>query len=210
MHATQHGLFLLSYSTTVQPDLFNSHTGVSEIMPHLPEGFYYQPDVITPSDENQILACMSDLPFKEFEFHGFLGKRRVVSFGWRYDYSGAQLRKAAQIPEWLLSLRETIAAFAGVEAGAFEHAMVTEYSPGAGIGWHRDKAVFGKIVAISLLNPCVFRLRRAISKGNWERVNLRPQPRSAYLLSGEVRTEWEHSIPPVDSLRYSITFRTLR
>jgi alkylated DNA repair dioxygenase AlkB len=87
--------------------------------------------------------------------------------------------------------------------------LVTEYGPGAGIGWHRDKGVFGEIVGLSLLAPCVFRLRRAVGT-RWERVNVVAEPRSAYLLSGAARTTWEHSIPAVDALRYSITFRTLR
>ena len=194
----------------MQPDLFNTYRSACEITPQLPEGFRYRPDLITLNAEKEILSRIPDLPFKEFEFHGFLGKRRVVSFGWRYDYGGAQLRKADQIPIWLLRLRESAGTFAGIEPEAFEHAMVTEYSPGAAIGWHRDKAVFGNVVGISLLNTCVFRLRRAISKGKWERVNLTLEPRSAYLLSGTVRTDWEHSIPAVDALRYSITFRTLR
>jgi alkylated DNA repair dioxygenase AlkB len=92
---------------------------------------------------------------------------------------------------------------------ALQQALVTEYSPGAGIGWHRDKPVFGQGVGISLLAPCVFRFRRAAGE-KWERVNLVTAPRSAYLLSGPARSVWEHSIPPVSALRYSITFRTLR
>ena len=87
--------------------------------------------------------------------------------------------------------------------------LVTEYSAGAAIGWHRDKQEFGEIIGVSLLSPCTFRLRRAKGKG-WERVNLTAEPRSAYLMSGPSRSEWEHSIPPVDALRYSITFRNLR
>ena len=88
--------------------------------------------------------------------------------------------------------------------------LVTEYGPGAGIGWHRDKAVFGETVGVSLLSPCVLRLRRKVGERKWERGNLTAEPRSAYLLSGPARSEWEHSIPPVDALRYSITFRNLR
>jgi alkylated DNA repair dioxygenase AlkB len=96
-----------------------------------------------------------------------------------------------------------------MEARQLQHALVTEYGAGAGIGWHRDKAVFGEVVGISLLTPCVFRLRRP-SGTAWDRVALTAEPRSAYLLSGPSRTEWEHSIPPVSALRYSITFRNLR
>jgi alkylated DNA repair dioxygenase AlkB len=88
-------------------------------------------------------------------------------------------------------------------------ALVTEYAPGAGIGWHRDKNVFNEIIGISLLASCVFRLRRSVGS-SWERANVVVDARSAYLLSGPARTEWEHSIPAVDALRYSITFRNLR
>jgi alkylated DNA repair dioxygenase AlkB len=88
--------------------------------------------------------------------------------------------------------------------------LVTEYGPGAAIGWHRDKAVFGEVVGLSRLAPCTFRLRRAIGESEWERVSLVAAPRSAYLLSGPARTEWEHSIPPVAALCYSITFRNVR
>ena len=150
-----------------------------------------------------------ELPFRDFEFHGYTGKRRVVSFGWKYDFSGRTLLKADDIPEFLLSLREAAAEFAGLRPDALQQALVTEYGPGAAIGWHRDKSVFGEVVGISLLASCVFRLRRAVND-KWERVNIVAEPRSAYLLSGASRTEWEHSIPPVDALRYSVTYRNLR
>jgi alkylated DNA repair dioxygenase AlkB len=150
------------------------------------------------------------LPFREFEFHGYTGKRRVVSFGWHYDFSARHLRKADDIPDYLLVLREAAAAFAGLEPRELQHVLVTEYGAGAGIGWHRDKAVFGEVVGVSLLSSCVLRLRRAVGAKKWERVRVEAEPRSAYLLSGPARTEWEHSIPPVDAPRYSITFRNLR
>jgi alkylated DNA repair dioxygenase AlkB len=97
-----------------------------------------------------------------------------------------------------------------METEALQHVYVTEYGPGAGIGWHRDKAVFGRVVGISLLSRCVFRMRRLISKKKWERVNVVAEPRSAYLLNGSARFDWEHSIPQMDALRYSITFRNMR
>lgn len=170
------------------------------------EGFHYRPELIDPSRENALLDRVRELPFREFEFHGYLGKRRVVSFGWHYDFSGQRLRKAADIPEFLLPLRARAAQFAGLEPAAFEHVLVIEYRPGAGIGWHRDKAVFGEVVGISLLAPCVLRFRRKLY-GKWERANVEVEPRSAYLLIGPARSEWQHSILRVDSLRYSITFR---
>jgi alkylated DNA repair dioxygenase AlkB len=149
------------------------------------------------------------LPFRDFEFHGYTGKRRVVSFGWRYDFSERVLRKADDMPPFLVALRESAARFAGMAPERLQHVLVTEYGEGAGIGWHRDKGVFGEVVGISLLAPCTFRLRRRNGDG-WERASITAEPRSAYLLSGPARTEWEHSIPEVDALRYSITYRNLR
>ena len=173
------------------------------------EGFRYQPELIAPEDEAALVARVRELPFKELEFHGYLGKRRVVSFGWHYDFSGSRLRKAEDIPEFLLPLRVSAASFASVEPETFQHVLVTEYAPGAGIGWHRDKAVFGEVVGVSLLAPCVLRFRKKVD-GKWERVNVRTEPRSAYHLSGPARLVWQHSILRVDTLRYSITFRNVR
>lgn len=125
-----------------------------------PEGLRYRPDLIDSAEENALVARMRQLPFREFEFHGFLGKRRVVSFGWQYDYSGGGLRRAEHIPDFLLELRARAAAFANQNTELFQQALVTEYGPGAGIGWHRDKAVFGEVVGVSFLAPCVLRFRR--------------------------------------------------
>jgi alkylated DNA repair dioxygenase AlkB len=133
----------------------------------------------------------------------------VVSFGWRYDFTERTLDRANDIPPFLLALREEAARFAALPPAELQQVLVTEYLAGAAIGWHRDKAVFGDVVGISLLAPCTFRLRRKVGEG-WERVSLTAEPRSAYLLHGPSRTEWEHSIPPVDALRYSVTYRNLR
>ena len=176
--------------------------------PELPEGFKYQPDIVTPEEELGLLGCIRELPFKEFEFHGFLGKRRVVYYGWRYNFTEQMVQEADDIPPWLLPLREHAAEFAGIAPASLQQVLVTEYAPGAAIGWHRDKAVFGDVIGVSLVSSCVFRLRRK-GGAKWERASLQAEPRSAYLLRGPSRTEWEHSIPPVDTLRYSITFRNL-
>jgi alkylated DNA repair dioxygenase AlkB len=177
--------------------------------PELPEGMRYATDVITRQEEEALLNALSSLPFKEFEFHGFLGKRRVISFGWHYDFNGGGLRQTEELPEFLLPVRERAARFAGLAPVALEHALLLDYPPGAAIGWHKDRPDFGDVIGISLLAPCTFRLRRKIGS-TWERRSLAAEPRSAYLLRGAVRNEWEHSIPPVDTRRYSITFRTLR
>jgi len=174
------------------------------------EGFTYQPELNDGATEEALVAQVRELPFQEFEFHGYKGKRRVVSFGWKYEFSGGgQLRKAGEIPDFLLGLRSLAALFATLEPDAFQHVLVTEYGPGAGIGWHRDKGVFGQVVGVSLLAPCLLRFRKKVNT-KWDRVNVVTEPRSAYHLTGPARAEWEHSILRVDALRYSITFRTMR
>jgi alkylated DNA repair dioxygenase AlkB len=184
-----------------QPNLFGEDGA------GLPDGMAYREEMISAAEERALAALIAALPLKPFEFvGGFRGNRRVMSFGWRYDFDAHQVQKADDIPPELLELRRTAAAFAGMAAEAFQQVLVTEYAAGAGIGWHKDRAVFGEVVGISLLASCHFRLRRKTG-ATWQRASLVAQPRSAYLLSGVSRTQWEHSIPPVDRRRYSVTFR---
>ncbi len=189
-------------ATMVQKDLF----GVAD--DDFPEGFRYSQDIVPVDLQRSVLKAIPALPFKAFDFHGFEGKRRTVSFGWKYDFDSQRMRRAEEIPSLLLPIREVAARFADIVPEAFEHALVTEYSPGAPIGWHKDKFVFGRVVGISLLSSCTFRLRRR-DGDKWLRRSLVLEPGSAYLMAGASRTLWEHSIPPVDQLRYSITFREL-
>jgi alkylated DNA repair dioxygenase AlkB len=176
--------------------------------PALPLGFAYRDAIITGADEQALVAQIAALPFRPFEFHGYLGNRRVVAFGWRYDYGARAVAPAAPIPPFLLPLRALAARFAGLAPESLEHVLVTEYAEGAGIGWHRDKAEFADVVAISLLAPCTLRFRRK-NGAAWERAAQPAEARSAYLLRGPARQEWEHSILPLDRLRYSVTFRNL-
>jgi alkylated DNA repair dioxygenase AlkB len=185
-----------------QPDLFQAS-------PAMPEGFRYQPDFLTANEEHDLVERLADLPFKEFEFQGYRGKRRVLSYGWQYDFNRMELQRTEDMPAFLLPLRERAARLAGLEASEFQHVLLTEYAAGAGIGWHKDKPMFAEVAGISLGSPCVFRFRRKAG-AKWERASVVTEPRSAYLLQGPSRTEWEHSIPDVDSLRYSITFRNFK
>ncbi|HEX4438567.1 MAG TPA: alpha-ketoglutarate-dependent dioxygenase AlkB [Thermoanaerobaculia bacterium] len=174
-----------------------------------PEGFRYLSDLLAPEDESGLIARIRELPLKEFEFQGYIAKRRVVYYGWQYSYGERRLGPAEAIPEFLLPLRERAASFAGLAAADLVQALVAEYRRGTPIGWHRDKPMFGDVVGVSLLSPCVLRFRRRTGPSSWERHSLTAEPRSAYLLSGPARNEWEHSIPAVAALRYSVTFRTL-
>ena len=186
-----------------QPGLFDAAP------PGLPEGFLYEPELVSRAEEVELAARVAELPLAPFQFHGFEGKRRVVSFGWRYDFNQGGLQRAEPFPDWLAALAARAAAFAGVASEAFAHALINEYAPGAGIGWHRDRPQFEDVVGVSLLAPCRFRFRRRDGNG-WRRAALVAAPRSAYLLRGPARNAWEHSIPPMEVLRYSITFRTFR
>jgi alkylated DNA repair dioxygenase AlkB len=174
----------------------------------LPEGFRYQADFLSGKEEHSLLEHIKVLPFREFEFHGFTGKRQIVSFGWRYDFNRGGLTKTEDMPEFLCAIRTRAEDFGPLEPGELQQVLITEYTPGAAIGWHKDRSVFGDVVGISLLSACTFRLR--LKAGNrWQRHNLTAEPRSVYLLRGPARSEWEHSIPGVESLRYSITFRNV-
>ena len=175
---------------------------------NLPEGFQYGEEFLSPDEEQALIETVQHLPFREFEFRGFLGKRRTVSFGWRYDFNVRELQRTEAFPTFLLPLRKKAAEFAGLSENGLQHALITEYPAGATIGWHKDRPEFADVIGISLWAPCLFRFRR--KKGaRWERASLELQRRSAYLLRGPSRWDWQHSIPPVDTLRYSITFRSL-
>jgi alkylated DNA repair dioxygenase AlkB len=175
----------------------------------IPEGLRHAPDFLSEAEEAALAGRIDVLPFKPFEFHGFLGRRETVSFGWSYRFDGSGLGEAAPIPDWLQPVRARAAAFAGLVPDALEHALLIKYGAGAGLGWHRDRPVFGDVIGISLLSPAPLRFRRRAG-ARWERFTLPAAPRSIYLLRGPARNEWEHSLTPVEALRYSITFRTLR
>ncbi|MER9232629.1 alpha-ketoglutarate-dependent dioxygenase AlkB [Mesorhizobium sp. M0622] len=175
----------------------------------LPEGFHYRPELITPDEDAELTSQLASLPFRAFDFHGHLANRRVVGFGLRYDYDRREVVEAPPIPGFLLPLREKVADFARLPAETFVQVLINEYRPGAGIGWHRDKPHFEAVAGVSLLAACSFRLRRK-NGTRWDRKTVMVEPRSAYLMTGAARSEWEHSIPPVAEHRYSITLRTLR
>ncbi|WP_165187441.1 alpha-ketoglutarate-dependent dioxygenase AlkB [Caulobacter soli] len=173
-----------------------------------PPGFVYRADQISRDEEAALVANLGRLDLRAFEMQGHQARRRVAYFGARYDAGTGGLDQGAPIPDFLQSLRRKAAGLAGLEPDALVHALVNEYPPGAPIGWHRDKAAFGQVIGFSLLSPGVLRFRRPHGAG-WERQSLTLEPRSAYWLAGEARSVWEHSIPPVEALRYSVTFRTL-
>jgi alkylated DNA repair dioxygenase AlkB len=180
-----------------------------EPLPSLPEGLEYRAELVSRDEEAELLKEFRELDFREYEFHGYFGKRRVVSFGLRYDPNESTVRSTGDIPGFLLTLRHKAADFARLASSELQQALVTEYTPGAGIGWHRDRPAYCDVIGISFSSSCRFRFRRKRGSG-WERASLILEPRSVYLLRGPARTEWQHSIPPAERLRYSVTFRSMR
>jgi alkylated DNA repair dioxygenase AlkB len=189
---------------TEQLALFADNSSASST----PEGLRYAADFISPELERELIARIAALPLQPFQFGQYQGKRRVASFGFRYDYTERRLREADSTPDWLRPLIERVETF-GAPGTGIAQVLCTEYDTGVGIGWHRDKPQFDRVFGLSLGSPCKFRFRRSAG-GKWERFTLEAQPRSIYLLSGEARQIWEHSIPAVEAPRYSITLRTMR
>jgi alkylated DNA repair dioxygenase AlkB len=175
--------------------------------PPEPDGLRYRASFVSEAIERKLISGIKDLPLQPFQFGQFEGKRRIASFGFRYDYALRRLEVAEPIPSWLAEIIEQVETFGGASTQV-RQVLCTEYDVGVGIGWHRDKPHFDRIFGLSLGSACTLRFRRPHGK-TWERFTVDAEPRSLYMMSGAARQLWEHSIPPVDAPRYSITFRTM-
>jgi 2-oxoglutarate-Fe(II)-dependent oxygenase superfamily protein len=181
------------------PDLFSA--------PEVPKGFGYTGEVISIAEERRLVRRFEKLDLQPFEFQGHLAHRRIFTFGHRYIFAGQKPRANSRIPDYFWPLMQIAGQISEKPPEMFEQIMVTEYARGAGIGWHRDRPLYRDIVSVSFLAPCALRLRR--KRGDaWERRSALIEPRSAYLLQGSVREDWQHSITPQEALRYSVTLRT--
>ncbi len=187
--------------------------------PPVPDGLRYQPDFVTPDEERELVEQIERLEFSQVEMRGAIARRRTVHYGWTYGYYARRSEPGPPLPDFLLDIRRRAAEWAAIDAEAFVEALITEYPAGATIGWHRDAPMFGDVIAgISLLSSSRMKFRPYVSPndvrpGNAPRRtthDIELAPRSAYLITGPARREFEHSIPAVAGLRYSITFRTLR
>jgi alkylated DNA repair dioxygenase AlkB len=174
-----------------------------------PEGFLYQAKLLSENEEAKLLQAVKALEFGAYDFRGYIARRRVVAYGGGYE-SGTQRVEIASsvIPEFLISIRDRAVGVAGISSDQIAQAMVTEYPVGAPIGWHRDAPQFGITIGISMGSACRMRFKPYNAEGRIVSVLL--EPRSIYVMSGAARSGFQHSIPAVKELRYSITFRTLR
>jgi DNA oxidative demethylase len=174
-----------------------------------PAGFLYCPDTVRVDEETALAARVRNIEFSAVEMRGQIARRRTAHFGWIYGYESWRITPGPPLPEFLLPLRERVAGLAGVDAAALAEILVTEYPAGAAIGWHRDAPQFGLVIGVSLLSACRMRFQRSRGASRETRA-VTLEPRSAYVLTAEARQQWQHSIPPMRALRYSVTFRTLR
>lgn len=196
-------------------NVMNMHVSIDAAKAHadlfdcpLVPGLAYRDEMVTESEERELIARIDHAELSPFRFQRWTGKRLTHAYGWRYDFETSRFTPAEPIPEWLEPLKMRAAQFAQLEADDLVHALLIRYDPGAGIGWHRDRAVFEHVVGISLGAPATMRFRRRLPSG-FKRVSAPLEPRSIYQLSLEARHLWEHSIAAMAATRWSITFRSL-
>jgi alkylated DNA repair dioxygenase AlkB len=196
----------VSRPSPLQTDLF----GAPPVS--LPPGLRYEAAFLGPDEEAGLLQHIAALPLAPMQYQGYTALRRVLSYGGKYDFSAHRLDAAEPIADWLQPLRARVADWLAVPAEAFTQALVAEYQPGTPLGWHRDVPDFEDVVGVSLLGDAVMRFRPYPPREprRADVVKLALAPRSIYLLRGAARWEWQHSVAPTKTLRYSITFRTSR
>jgi len=159
-----------------------------------------------------MLAVIAALPLHEAQYKQFTARRRIASFGGQYDFSTNVLEPAPELPAPFHPLRAKVAQWLGIAPEQFAHTLIAEYPSGTPLGWHRDVPQFERVVGISLGGRARMRFRPYPLRENRRQdvFALELEPRSAYLLQGDARWRWQHSISPTRMLRYSITFRTRR
>jgi len=192
-----------------------SDLSLFELSTNVPEGFFYKRNFVSATEEQELIKQIQKLSLVSFKYYQFTGKRRTASFGWQYEFGRDEITRASDMPEFLMQLRERAGKLFEIDADSLVQASIVEYPVGAPIGWHRDIPQFGIIIGVSLGAVCRMRLREYRRRGpkasrRADGVSIELQPRSIYLMSGPSRQLWQHSIPPVKELRYSIVMRTLR
>jgi len=186
----------------------------------LPHGLVHRQEFIARDEEAALLDLFATLPLREARFKTYYARRRVISFhaaddaGNYASMDDDDLAPGGPLPALLGELQRKVAAFAGVSADDFVHVLVSEYRPGTPIGWHRDKAQYGLVAGVSFGSRARMRFRPLPPPGEWNRVDpktlvvLDLEPRSIYVMKDAIRSAWQHSLPPVSELRYSVTMRT--
>jgi len=192
-----------------------SQSELFELPPRLPHGLVYRPQFLTRAEEAALLAAMAPLPFRQARFQQYIARRRVVHFHADGDvdttdaYDDGESFSSGPVPPFLAALQQRIAEAFGISRLAFVHTLVSEYQPGAPIGWHRDKPAYGVVFGLSLKGRGTMRFRPLDPNAEpRQTLVLELEPRSLYVMQGPIRWLWQHSMLPARELRYSITFRT--
>ena len=177
----------------------------------LPNGLIYRPNFITPEEEDILLMAFDLLPLHQAKFKEYTAKRRIAGFGWGYDYERELIVPGPPLPKFLQPAARRIEKWLDIPKGDVVEALVSEYIPGTAIGWHRDNEKFDRIIGISVGGWCRMRWRplRKEKRMRQNMLSMELEPRSAYVMQKEIRWDWQHSIPPTRTHRFSITFRTL-
>jgi alkylated DNA repair dioxygenase AlkB len=192
-----------------------SQSELFELPPRLPHGLVYRPQFLTRAEEVSLLTAIAPLPFRQARFQQYVARRRVVHFHADGDvdtedaYDDGESFSLGPPPPFLTALQLRIADAFGIALSAFVHTLVSEYRPGAPIGWHRDKPSYGIVFGLSLKGRGTMRFRPLESRVEpRQTLVLELEPRSLYVMQGPIRWLWQHSMLPARELRYSITFRT--
>ena len=193
----------------------NGDLNLFAVAAKVPDGFIYHRNFISEAEEPELIREIQSLHLKSFKYYQFTGKRRIASFGWQYEFGKSEITTAPDMPAFLLPVRIRAGTLFNIDPNSLMQTSIIEYSTGSPIGWHRDISQFGVVVGISLGAACRMRFRkynrvRSRSLKRDEILSIELEPRSLYLMSGASRELWQHSIPPVKDLRYSIMMRTLR
>jgi alkylated DNA repair dioxygenase AlkB len=200
----------------MQPPAPGTQPSLPGLEPAAPEGLVYRPGFLSDDEHRALVRWLRRLEYGDFRMHGVVARRRVVDYGFDYGADRREVtRSEVAIPDVLVPLRDRCAALAGKAPERLEQGLVAMYPPGAGVGWHRDAPQFGTVIGVSAGSGCRMRFRRPRDAATpraagWETWDAWLEPGSAYVLAGPARTAWQHAIPPVKALRWSITFRTLR
>jgi alkylated DNA repair dioxygenase AlkB len=178
----------------------------------LPDGLVYEDGFLSAPEEAALIELIARLPLQEARYKSYTARRRVVSYGGRFDYDANELLPSGALIEELHPLRARVAQWAGIAPEALAHVLVAEYLPGTPLGWHRDVPDFEDVYGVSLGSTALLRLRPypPVRPRREDIIKLPVQPRSIYALRGTARWGWQHSVAPVDAARWSITFRTMR
>ena len=193
----------------------NNDLNLFEVSAKIPDGFIYRENFISGAEEQELIREIQQLQLTPFQYYQFTGKRRTVSFGWQYEFGKSEITKAPDMPAFLLPIQTRAATLFNLDANILMQTSFVEYSTGAPIGWHRDIPHFGVVIGVSLGAVCRMRFRKYSRGGpknsnRAETLSIELRPRSIYLMSGASREIWQHSIPPLKELRYSIIMRSLR